>query len=51
MMSRIRSGSLGTDPDAPVVSLRHSPVPKSTAAELQTDDGLAIAHDVRRGST
>jgi GntR family transcriptional regulator len=22
-----------------------------TAAELQTDDGLAIAHDVRRGST
>src|SRR6202022_473375 len=25
MMSRMRSGSLATDPDAPVVSLRHSP--------------------------
>jgi hypothetical protein len=79
----MRSGNLGTDPNSPVVSFRHSPLLKSllrvnrlafvsgsphhyvsillspnrsrvlmsqSADELQTGDGLAIAHDVRRGS-
>src|ERR1700733_13565915 len=48
MMSRIRSGSLGTEPDAPVVSLRHSPeansnVPVSPSLKMVVAAGSVIA--------